>query len=37
MTSPDMNQEVKKFKTEKDVLAALERGEIKENTPVEII
>ena len=36
MTNPDMNQEVRKFKSEKAVLEALERGEIKENTPVEI-
>lgn len=36
MTEPDMTQEVRKFKTEQECLDALKRGEIKENTPVEI-
>lgn len=36
MTEPDMTQQVRKFKTEQECLDALKRGEIKENTPVEI-
>lgn len=36
MTEPDMTQKVVKFKTEQECLDALKRGEIKENTPVEI-
>ena len=36
MTEPDSNQKVVKFKTEEEALAALERGEIKENTPIQI-
>lgn len=36
MTNPDMKQAVRKFKSEKEVLAALERGEIKENQPIEL-
>lgn len=36
MTEPDMKQKVVKFKTERDCLEALKKGEISENTPVEI-
>lgn len=36
MTDPDEKQEVRRFKTEQECLEALKRGEIKENTPVEI-
>ena len=36
MTEPDTKQTLVKFKTEDDCLAALHRGEIQENTPVEI-
>lgn len=36
MTDPDHEQKTVKFKTEKDCLAALEKGEVEEDTPVEI-
>lgn len=36
MTDPDLKQETRKFKTEQDCLDAYKRGEIQENTPVEI-
>lgn len=36
LTEPDTAQEVKHFKTEQDAIAALKRGEIKENTPIKI-
>jgi DNA-directed RNA polymerase subunit beta' len=36
MTSPDMKQTTVKFKTEEDCLAALKKGEVSEDTPVEI-
>lgn len=36
LTEPDTSQEVKHFKTEQDAIAALKRGEIKENTPIKI-
>lgn len=36
LTEPDTAQEVKNFKTEQDAIAALKRGEIKENTPIKI-
>jgi len=36
MTDPDKTQQTVKFKTEEECLAALNRGEIKENTPVEV-
>lgn len=36
MTEPDHTKETKKFKTEKECLAALEKGEVDEDTPVEI-
>lgn len=36
MTEGDTSQTTVKFKTEKECLEALKRGEIKENTPVEI-
>lgn len=36
LTEPDMSQEPRTFKSEADVLAALERGEINDNTPVKI-
>lgn len=36
MTEPDMSQKTRHFKTEEDVLKALKRGDIKENTPVKI-
>lgn len=36
LTEPDMTQEPRVFKSEADVLAALERGEITDNTPVKI-
>jgi len=36
MTDPDMSQKIHHFKTEEDVLKALKRGDIKENTPVKI-
>lgn len=37
MTEPDMTQKPMEFKTEEECLAALKRGEIKENTPVKIL
>ena len=36
MTSPDMEQKTVHFKTEEECLAALKRGEVKEDTPVQI-
>jgi DNA-directed RNA polymerase subunit beta' len=36
LTDPDMTQEVVKFKTEQEALAALKAGTIKENTPIQI-
>lgn len=36
LTSPNMEKTVVKFKTEKEALAALERGEIHDDTPIEI-
>ena len=36
MTEPDTKQTISRYKSEKDCLAALARGEIQENTPVEI-
>ena len=36
MTEPDTSKKTVKFKTEADCLAALKRGEVDENTPVEI-
>jgi DNA-directed RNA polymerase subunit beta' len=36
MTEPDMSQKVRHFKSEEEVLKALKRGDIKENTPVKI-
>lgn len=36
MTEPDMSQKIHHFKSEEDVLKALKRGDIKENTPVVI-
>lgn len=36
MTEPDMTQKVRHFKTEAEVLEALKKGEIRENTPVKI-
>jgi hypothetical protein len=36
MTEPDHEQKTVQFKTEALCLSALERGEINENTPVEI-
>lgn len=36
MTDPDMNQKIHHFKTEEDVLKALKKGDISENTPVKI-
>ena len=37
MTEADMSQEVVRFHSEDEALAALKRGEIKENTPIEIV
>lgn len=37
LTEPDMDQEVKEFHSEKEVLAALERGEITKNTPIRLL
>lgn len=37
MTEPDMNQKPVEFKSEKECLEALARGDIKENTPVTIL
>jgi DNA-directed RNA polymerase subunit beta' len=37
ITEPDMKQEVREFKTEAEVLKALEAGEITENTPIRLI
>lgn len=36
MTEPDMKQKIQTFKTEQEVLNALKKGEITENTPVKI-
>lgn len=36
LTEPDMTQEPRIFKSEAEVLAALERGEINDNTPIKI-
>jgi DNA-directed RNA polymerase subunit beta' len=36
MTEPDMRQKIKTFKTEKEALDALKKGEITENTPIKI-
>jgi DNA-directed RNA polymerase beta subunit len=36
LTEPDMQQKVVKFKTEADALSALKRGDIQDNTPIEI-
>lgn len=36
LTEPDMTQEPRVFKSEAEVLAALERGEINDNTPIKI-
>lgn len=36
MTEPDSKQQMVKFKTEAEALAALKAGTIKENTPIEI-
>jgi DNA-directed RNA polymerase subunit beta' len=36
MSEPDMTQKVRHFKTEAEVLEALKKGDIKENTPVRI-
>ncbi len=36
LSEPDMTQKVVEFKTEKDALAALKAGKIKDNTPIRI-
>jgi DNA-directed RNA polymerase subunit beta' len=36
MTEPDMTQKVRHFKNEAEVLEALKKGDIKENTPIRI-
>ena len=36
ITEPDMKQKVRKFKTEEECIEAFSKGEIQENTPVEI-
>jgi DNA-directed RNA polymerase subunit beta' len=36
MTEPDTNQKVVKFKTEAEALEALKKGDIHENTPIQI-
>jgi len=37
LTEPDMAQQVREFKSEKDVLEALSRGEIQKNTPIRLL
>lgn len=37
LTDPDMSQETRTFKSEQEVLEALKRGEVKENTPIRIV
>jgi DNA-directed RNA polymerase subunit beta' len=36
LTDPDMSQNVREFSSEKEVLDALERGEITKNTPIKL-
>lgn len=37
ITEPDVDQEVREFKSEKEVLEALKNGDIEENTPIRLI
>lgn len=37
LTEPDMEQQVREFRTEKEVLEALARGEIQKNTPIRLL
>ena len=36
MTEPDMSQKTVVFKTEAEAIVAFKKGDIKENTPIEI-
>jgi len=36
LTKPNMDKKTVKFKTEEEAMAALERGDISDDTPIEI-